>query len=107
MDKHLFQELRTFIIQSTFRVDVESDDEFDELIMKWHKLYSASKEIEESFGDYWLTFTIALCDYNYDLSSFTIEDLKVWKDEQVIDISKYEKQIIYLIRKQIEIETII
>lgn len=107
MNKHLFQELRAFIINATFRVDVESDDEYDELIGKWHKLYSASKEIEESFGDYWLTFTIALCDYNYDLHSFTIEDLKVWKNEEVIDISNFEKQIIYLIKHQIEIDTII
>ena len=107
MDKHLFQELRTFIIQSTFRIDIETDDEYDELIGKWHKLYSASKEIEESFGDCWLTFTIVLCDYNYDLSSFTIEDLKVWKNEDVIDITYFQKQIINLIKQQIEIETII
>lgn len=107
MDRHLFQKLRTFIINTTFRVDVESDDEYDELIMKWHKLYSAKKEIEESFGDYWLTFTIALCDYNYDLHSFTIEDLKVWKNEEVIDITKFKKQVINLIKRQIEIETII
>jgi len=111
MEKHLFNKVRTSILEEIFKIDVQSTDEYDDVIEKYHKYYTAKKEIEKNFGMYYLTFTIALSDYNYKKSSFDIEDIDLWledvvMEDEVIDISKFKKQIVNLIKQQIEVDTI-